>query len=167
MRLETKIEGLKELEQALKELPAHLVSHAGGPVKLALKAAAQPVLESQQAKAMIHSKTGNLMDSLRVMRHPNPKYLNELFGVGVRRLGKRPAKGAPQDTGLPWYADIVEYGGRGKTGPLKGFIRESLEKNRKKSALIYRKHLATSIERIARKVGNENARKVAAKVKKL
>ena len=157
--------GQKELEEALRQLPKELTGKAGGPVKLALKAAAQPVLESAQAQAMIHSDTGNLLASLKAMRHPNPRYLNELFGVGVHRMGKRPARGAPQDTGLPWYADIVEYGGRGKTGPLKGFMRQSMEKNRSKSEKIYSTKLAAGIERIAKKVGNENARKVAARVK--
>jgi len=155
--------GQKELEEALRQLPKELTAKAGGPVKLALKAAAQPVLEAQLARAMVHSDTGDLMKSLKVRRHPNPLYLNELFGVGVHRMGKRPADG--KRTGLPWYADIVEYGGRGKTGPLKCFIRQSMEKNRAKSEKIYSTKLAVGIERIARKVGNENARKVASQIK--
>ena len=159
-----RVDGLKELEWALKELPKELTGKAGGPVKLALKAAAQPVLETAQGKAMVHSKTGTLMGALKVQRHPRPKYLNEIYGVGVDP-GKRPEKGAPQDTGKPWYAMIVEYGGRGKSGPLKGFMRQSLEVNREKSTKIYATKLATGIERIARKVGNENARRVAAKVR--
>jgi len=157
--------GQKELEEALRQLPKELSGRAGGPVKLALKDAAQPVFEDQLAQAAIHADTGDLMASLKVMRHPNPR-ITELFGVGVSRMGKRPGKGQPQRTGLPWYADIVEYGGRGKTGPLKGMIRQSMEKNRTKSEKIYTTRLAVGIEKIARKIGNENARKVAAAARK-
>ena len=56
--------GQKELEEALRQLPKELTGKAGGPVKLALKAAAQPILEAQQMQAMIHSDTGDLLEDL-------------------------------------------------------------------------------------------------------
>jgi hypothetical protein len=164
--LKIDVVGLKELEKALKDLGI-AAGQKGGPVKNALRAAAQPVLDSAQMAAAKHTDTGTLLASLKVMRHPNPKYLNEIQGVGVHSMGKRPPKGADQDTGKPWYTDIVEYGGRGKSGPLKGFLRKALETNRQKSTLIYRKRLAVGIERIAKKVGNKNAAAVAAKIKRL
>jgi hypothetical protein len=164
--LKIDVVGLKELEKALKDLGVE-AGQKGGPVKNALRAAAQPVLDSAQMDAAKHSVTGALLESLKVIRHPDPKYLNEIQGVGVHRMGKRPPKGKDQKTGLPWYAQIVEYGGRGKSGPLKGFLRKALETNRQKSTLIYRKRLAVGIERIAKKVGNKNAAAVAAKVKRL
>ena len=164
--LKVEVTGLKELDKALKDLGIQ-AGQKGGPVKNALRAAAQPVLDSAQMDAAKHSDTGTLLESLKIIRHPNPKFLNEIQGVGVHRMGKRPGKGQDQDTGLPWYANIVEYGGRGKSGPLKGFLRSALETNRQKSTLIYRKRLAVGIERIAKKVGNKNAAAVASKIKRL
>ena len=164
--LKTKVIGLKELEKALRDLGV-AAGQKGGPVKNALRAAAQPVLDAAQMSAAKHSDTGTLLESLKVIRHPNPKFLNEIQGVGVHNMGKRPPKGADQNTGKPWYAQIVEYGGRGKSGPLKGFLRSALETNRAKSTQIYRTRLAVGIERIAKKVGNKNAAAVAAKVKRL
>ena len=115
IQLQTAITGGKELEQALREL-GEAAGQKGGPVKLALKHAAGPVLEAMQMKVMKHTDTGTLLESLAIKRHPNPKYLNEIFGVGVHSMGERPVKGQKQDTGKPWYAWIVEYGGRGTTG---------------------------------------------------
>jgi hypothetical protein len=164
--IQTDVIGLKELEKALKDLGI-AAGQKGGPVKNALRAAAQPVLASAQMDAAKHFQTGVLLESLKVMRHPNPRYLNEIQGVGVHNMGRRPPKGEDQNTGKPWYAEIVEYGGRGKTGPLKGFLRRALETNRDTSTKIYRTRLAVGIERIAKKVGNKNAAAVASKIKRL
>ena len=165
IQLQHAITGGKELEKALREL-GEAAGQKGGPVKLALKHAAIPVLDTMQMKVAKHTKTGTLLESLKIMRHPNPKYLNEIFGVGVHNMGQRPRKGENQDTGKPWYAWIVEYGGRGSSGPLKGFARGSLEENRQESTTIYTVDLAKGINKLARKIGNKNAQVVLAKAEK-
>jgi hypothetical protein len=158
--------GGKELEKALRDLGA-AVGQKGGPVKLALKAAAVPVLDEMQMGAAKHFVTGVLYESLSSKRHPNPLHLNEIYGVGVHTPGKKPPKGEDQNTGKAWYAQVVEYGGWHKAGPLKGFMRRALENNRKESTDIYSKRLAIGINRIAKKEGNKNAQAVAAKVRAL
>ncbi len=155
--------GGRELLKALKELGA-AASQRGGPVKSALRKASLPILDSAQMSAAKHTDTGDLLASLKILRHPNPINLNEIYGVGVHSMGKRPERGKDQRTGKPWYAALVEYGGRGKSGPLKGFLRAAMESNRAKSNAIFRRELGAGIEKIAKKVGNENARKVGAKV---
>ena len=162
--LKTEIIGGKELERALREL-GEAAGQKGGPVKLALKHAAVPVLDAMQMKVAKHTDTGTLLNSLAIRRHPNPRYLNEIFGVGVHSMGKRPLKGADQDTGKPWYAWIVEYGGWHSSGPLKGFARGSLEETRAQSTAIYAKDLGAGINKLAKKIGNKNAQVVNAKVK--
>ncbi len=147
--------GQRELLKALKDLGA-AVSQRGGPVKSALRKAGLPILEAAKSSAAQHVKTGDLLKSLAIKRHPNPRHLNEIYGVGVHNMGKRLEKGKP------WYAQIVEYGGRGKTHPLKGFLRTAMETNRDKAVAIFRKELGLGIEKEAKKVGNENARKVGA-----
>ncbi len=158
----TKIIGGKELLIALEALGKE-AGQKGGPVKNALRAAAKPVLDAQLMEAAKHVDTGDLFASLKILRHPNPLHLNEIMGVGVHSMGKRPEKGQDQNTGKPWYAQIIEYGGRGGNHPLKGFMRRSLENNRDKSVKIYTVKLAAGIKKIARKIARENATAVNSK----
>ena len=162
--LKTEIIGGKELERALRELGT-AAGQKGGPVKLALKHAAVPVLDAMQMRVAKHTDTGTLLDSLAIRRHPNPRYLNEIFGVGVHSMGKRPLKGENKDTGKPWYAWIVEYGGWHDSHPLKGFARGSLESTRAEATAIYATDLGKGINKLAKKIGNKNAQVVNAKVR--
>jgi len=151
IQLTTKIHGGKELDEVLRQLPAELVSRSGGPVKLSLKKAAQPVYDDAVLK--VPTKTGRLRNAIqKPQRHPRPKHLVEIYGVGVN-LGKD-----RDDPSGAWYARIVEFN--------TSFLRTAMEKNRKKSTNIYATEMGTRIERIGKKIGNENARKVGAKVRK-
>jgi hypothetical protein len=162
--LKTEIIGGKELERALREL-GEVAGQKGGPVKLALKHAAVPVLDAMQMRVAKHTETGDLLNALTIRRHPNPKYLNEIFGVGVHDPGKKPPKGEKQRTGKPWYAQVVEYGGWHSSGPLKGFARGSLESTRVQATAIYARDLGKGINKLAKKIGNKNAQVVDAKVR--
>lgn len=156
IKMSMQVVGLKELEQALKELPKELSGKKGGPVKTALMAAALPVLRSAQANAA--KRTGRLRGAIKRQRHPNPKFLNEIVGVGVDPgTSREDARGA-------WYGHFIEFGT--VKNPPRPFLRPALEANRKNSVLIYRKRLAIGIEKIAKQVGNENARRVAANVRR-
>jgi hypothetical protein len=162
--LKTEIIGGKELERALREL-GEAAGQKGGPVKLALKHAAEPTLAAMKARVARHSETRVLLNSLESKRHPNPKYLNEIYGVGVHKPGKRPPKGQGPRTTTPWYAWVVEYGGWHKSHPLKGFARGSLETTRAQATAIYASDLGKGINKLAKKIGNKNAQVIAAKVK--
>ena len=102
--------------------------------------------------------TGRLKRSIFWKRERNPRRLNEIVYVGPR-LGK-----SREDPNGAWYAAIVEFQG-GKDGVGKGFMRRSIDPDRDTNTI--RKRLATGIERVAKKVGNENAAKVGARIKKL
>ena len=80
-------------------------------------------------------------------------------------MGKRPLKGEDKDTGKPWYARVVEYGGWHSSGPLKGFARNALETTRAQATAIYTTDLGKGINKLAKKIGNKNAQVVVAKAK--
>ena len=143
--------GLKELEDALHELGSEVAGQRGGLVRTALRAAAVPVLE--EARDRVPEDTGRLKNAIKLRRHPNPKYLNEIWGVGVDPGRSR------DDLRGAWYGYIVEFN--------KPFLRPALESNRENSVNLFRKKLAAGIERTAKKIGNKNAAAVGARVKKL
>lgn len=148
------VAGLAELEKVLKALPQELVGKGRGaknPVYQALNEAAEPIFRSMQNLAPYD--TGRLRGAIKKQRHPRPKYLNEIVGVGVD-----PGRTRDDKTGA-WYGYIVEA----KTG----FMKRAAQKNKEKAVEIFRRSLATKLERIAKKLGDENARAVAAKVKSL
>lgn len=154
MSLQTKVDviGLDELLEVLKDLPAELVSQGRGaknPVFKALDAAAEPVLKSMQNLAPYDS--GRLRGAIKKQRHPKPRILNEIVGVGVD-----PGRSRDDQSGA-WYGYIVEA--------RTGFMRRAADKNREKVVNIFSNELASRLEKIAKKVGNENARKVAAQVR--
>ena len=117
-------------------------------------------------KAAAHTKTGRLFRNLSIRKHPNPKHWSEVYGIGVHKTGKRPRKGEPDSGDLPWYASIVEYGGRGKSGPLKGFMRQSLEQNQTSLVAKFKTSAGQKIERAAKKIGNKNLQAVGAKARR-
>jgi hypothetical protein len=158
--------GLPELDKALRELRAEMGGAEGNIVASALRAAGKDtVLKSMKEKAAAHRKTGRLYDNLTIKKHPNPKHWSEIYGIGVHRTGSRPQKGEPDSGDLPWYASIVEYGGRGKYGPLKGFMRKSLDDNKSAFLAHVKANLGKKIESAAKKIGNKNLQAVGAAAK--
>jgi len=166
VRITTEVVGLRELDDALRELRKEMAGKEGSIVAQSLMSAALPVFRGQQAQAAAHQKTGDLLRGIKRKRHTNPKYLSELVGVGVHDPGPRPRKGEGR-TGKPWYAAIVEFGGWHSSGPLKGFMRRSLEANRERSVGIFINTAGRKIEAAAKKIGNKNLRAVGARLKKL
>ena len=87
---------------ALRELPSELVSKAGGPVKLGLKAGAQVLLDEMRrnVRAIIDApnqnggdeSTGLLLLSLQAKRSkPTDGKNGEAFVIGIKRGQKYPA----------------------------------------------------------------------------
>lgn len=150
MRIKAHIVGGKELEHVLRQLPKELVSQGRGaknPVFKSLDAAAEPVLSSAQNLAPYD--TGRLRGAIKKRRHPNPRYLNEIVGVGVDLGNSR------DDPNGAWYGFIVEHH--------TGWLRRSMEKNREKSTNIYRRELGGRLKRIAGKLGRKNLQAIAAR----
>ncbi len=154
MRLQAEVFGGKELLQALKEL-GDAAGQRGGPVKAAAWAAMEPVLAA--AKSNVHVSKGKKKDKGRLMRaikrqrHSNPRYLNEIVGVGVD-----PGKTRDDPKGA-YYGYIEEF--------RHPFLRPAMEANRGKSTDIFARKLGAGIEKIAKKIGNKNAQAVGAKVR--
>jgi HK97 gp10 family phage protein len=155
-----KVTGLKELHDALTKLPKELVSNNGGPVKTALMAATLPILKTAQNtipdRDEIPNK-GQLMRAIRRRRATKARKGSEIVQVYIRKGRKR------DDESGAYYAPWVEFGAKG-LAPTRWFTR-SLESNAQNSTEIFRKNLAGSIVRIANKIGAENLRTVAARVK--
>jgi len=145
------VDGLKELEAALKELGSEVAGQRGGLVRTALMGAALPILREAQARAPVD--TGRLKGAIKRQRHKNPKYLNEIVGVGVD-----PGRTRDDPKGA-WYGFIVEAN--------KPFLRPAFEANRENSVKLFRTKLAAGIEKAAKKIGNKNAAAVGARIKKL
>ena len=139
------VHGLAELQKALLALPRELTSKSGGPVLFALRAAAKPMHADAIEKAP--EDTGRLRRAIKMQRHPNPKYLNEIVGIGVD-LGR-----SRDDPNGAWYGWIVEFKAR--------FLRRAFEANKQSSVDVFRSKLAASIVRIGKKIGDTNAQAMA------
>ena len=163
MKVTYQIAGLAELEKALKKLPAELVGKNGGPVRTALMAASLPVLRTAQTTIPDRDEIPNKGQLAKAIRRRRTKYSGtkgrEAVQVYIRKGAKR------DDPSGAFYAPWVEFGAKG-LAPTRWFTK-SLESNVENSTNIFRSKLAGSIESIAKKIGNENARAVAAQVKNL
>ena len=161
MKVTYQIAGLAELEKALKKLPAELVGKNGGPVRTALMAASLPVLRTAQSTIPDRDNvpnTGLLASMIRRRRTKNS-------GTKGREAIQVYIRGNKQQMKDAYYAPWLEFGAKG-LAPTRWFTK-SLESNVENSTNIFRSKLAGSIESIAKKIGNENARAVAAQVKNL
>jgi hypothetical protein len=161
--LKVEVIGLRELEQVLRQLPAELVSK--GQVGRALLKGAEPVLKTAQSLVPVSKKgsisgsegnrkrfpKGRLKRAIKKQKHPNPRWLNEIVGVGVD-----PGTDRDDERGA-WYGYIVEF--------RTSFLRRALEINRREATRIISLFMGGVVERAGKKAGNENARKVGAKLR--
>ncbi len=162
-----RVHGLKEMEQALLDLVKNvegkgLVGARGGPVKSALWAAALPVLK--QAKINVPKKTHRLKNAIVRQRHKRPRVLSEIVGVGIRPGSSRAdKKGA-------FYANPVHEGAKTEFGTLKmparPFLRNAMNSKRAEALGIFSRKLGAGIEKIAIKIGNQNAARIGARAKR-
>ena len=157
------VHGLKELDWALKQLPKELVGKNGGPVRTALMGAALPMFQVMQRQIASKWKDeGELLKTVGRKRHKNPKKVNELISVGVQ--GKRgPKKDASGRSFLsPYWLEFGTH--RMQADPIIG---PAFNSNKEEAVKIFRTRLAGGIVKIAKKINNENVRKVAAQVRRL
>jgi len=154
------VHGLKELQDALTKLPKELVSNNGGPVRAALMAATAPIVRTAQLTVPDRDKvsgSGLLAKSVSRRRSNRARKGTEIIQIFIRGNKK-------QRTGA-FYAAWVEFGALGLE-PTR-WLTEAMRSNAESSVNIFRTRLAGSIARIAKKIGAENIRQVAAQVKKL
>jgi hypothetical protein len=165
-----KVHGLHELEVALKQLRKELAGKKEENIvaNALRKSAKETMLASMRDYMARHSKSSRLYYALDVKRHPNPASWTELFGIGVHKLGQRPRKGEkPDNKHLPWYAAIVEYGGKGKKSEHRGWMRRKAEENSGAFITLFTQDAGRRIEVAAKKIGSDNLRAVGAKIRGL
>jgi len=172
IRLQHAITGGKELEDALRELGT-AAGQKGGPVKTALMAAALPVLREAQGRVPVDK--GDLRKAIKRSRIREPRAYNEIITIGVPMPEWASGRHAVlTNKAQGGHGLFVEFGTGlpKKSTPFSGefmqarpFLRPALENNRVNSTTIYATKLAAGIEKIAKRVGNKNARKVASKVR--
>jgi hypothetical protein len=188
MKTDFRIDGLAELEKALKDLRQEMTQRgqAGKEGKLVPNAlrwvARNNILPRMKRNAPISASGSNIdwhysangkwvhggpngkkADKGRLRRsifykpERNPRYLNEVFYIGPRAGEDR------NDPEGAWYAAIVEFqGGAGGAG--RGFMRKSINPEADTKAYAYR--LGVGIERVAKKIGNQNLAAVGSAAKK-
>ena len=167
-----------ELDKALRDLRAQMGGKEGNLVGNALRYVSKNSVKKDIAAAAPVSKEGSSIDwgyaggkykvvgpkkapsgrlrrAITTVVHRNP-HLSELVGTGVfqKSLGQN-----RNDPDGAWYAHIVEH--------RTGFMRTAFRNNAGKYSDEVRRRLATGIERVARKIGDENSRAVAAKAKNI
>ncbi len=153
-----KIDGLKELEKSLKELPEVL---RGKPLRNAVSAGAKVVLDEAKNRVPI-GDTGNLKKSLYRYRSRSQSGIGkETFLVGVRK-----GKGTYGDTrrnrrlgivgkkyttqGEAFYWRFLEFGTNKM--PAKPFLRPAFESTKTRAVEVMKERLAKAIELQAKKV---------------
>lgn len=135
MKVTVKVEGLAELDRALRELlPA---SVRGRPLRAAVAAGARIV--AKEAKSRVPVDSGLVRSRIRVMSNPQQQRQARAESVvGVRRSGK-----ARKDQD-PYYWRFVEFGTRKMRA--RPFLRPALEAKRNEATQMIRERLAKRIE---------------------
>ena len=164
IQVTTEIHGLRELEKALIDLGSEVAGKNGGLVRTALMGAALPVMKTAKATVAVSTPADDddgihIRDVITRSRQnpvdPEMK-ANEAVDVGLFARGKGKKM---------IYGQFLEFGTSKMAA--QPFLRRALETNQRESINLFRKKLATGIERVAKKIGNENAAKVGARIKKL
>lgn len=153
------INGLSDLVQTLRNLPAEIASKNGGPLARALAKGGRTIRDDAKRRAPVSdppsvqvaarrarntgqiNKPGRLRDAIVSKRDRNPgaRGRTEAVLVTVRRSGK---KGA-------YYAGMVEFG----TVKMEAqpYMRPAFEENKKDVAEQFRVDLSAGIDRAVRK----------------
>lgn len=135
-----KIEGLKELDRALKELPLKI---QGNILRGAVRAGAQVIRKDAMARAPVDK--GKLKRNIRIQRSRKSTNTSEKATVGVRARGKK------DDPSNAYYWKFVELG----TSKMAAhpFLRPAFEAMKMKAVEAIRTYLGSRIESEAAKLG--------------
>lgn len=143
MKFETKIRGLKELDDALSQFPA----------KLAKKAMAQAAREGanilfREIKARVPVDSGNLLKSLAIKAWNKKGRIVFLVGPRVtsrKKTGKRERREVKNDG---WYAFLVEFGTvKNKPSP---FMRPAFDESAQRAQDAVINRLRSNIDALVR-----------------
>lgn len=142
-----KIEGLEELVKALRALPAEVASKRGGPVRLALRAAARVIRDDARVRAP--RDTGRMARAIVTVNGRTNDPSKEVQQVSVRRgRNRKDPKGA-------YYYLMVELGTMGGAKPdqkPQPFLRPAAAAKRGDAIEEFKRSLAKGIKRAEAKV---------------
>lgn len=157
--ISVKIEGLKELQKALDQLPKEI---QGRPLRSAVSFGAKEIADKVKDRAGTFSDTGTLEDAIfryRSRRHSTTG--RETFFVGVRQ-GKAQYKDTARNRSLgrvgksyktqgeAYYWRFLEFGTVKMAA--KPFLRPTFENNKRQAVEIIKERLGKSIEAQAKKL---------------
>jgi HK97 gp10 family phage protein len=152
--------GTPELIAALKALPKEIVGKKGGPLKSGMMSAMFPVLRDAQATAPVWKgkprkdrhgnevEPGRLKIALKRRRHPNPRKLDEIVGVGVfAGRSREDRKGA-------YYAHFVHKGTvKQRANP---WLLKSMERYERDVVKRFNRSATRATLNAAKKIGRKN-----------
>lgn len=154
--IQIKVEGLRELGEALKALPAEVASRSGGPLRGALQAAGRVFQKEAKKNADTmpvsnvddrddYIRTGRLGRSIAVKRDRNPRDVTERVVVKPRG-GNQHTK--PDDKRAPYW-DEVEFGTTKM--PARPFMRPAADSQVHNALAEFKTKFGAGIKRAAAK----------------
>ena len=165
MKVVTKMEGLEGVLATLKSLPPELVSKGGGPVRFAVRKAANIIRDEAKAQMIARGNTpgatsknyatGFTAKHIISKRTRLTKIKGERFVVTVRtaphpngnKIGKKPIR--TND-----IAFIMEAGSAKQ--PAEPWLRPAFDTKRQQAATTMEVELKAAIDRIVRKLARQN-----------
>jgi HK97 gp10 family phage protein len=157
----SRIQGLKELGEALKALPKEISGKSGGPLLKALRKMAKRIQDD--AKARVPVGTGTLRDNIITARLRKDKLRPGEEGVEVtvrykakkykdnarnRRLGR--IGGEYKDNGPLFYAKFLEFGTQKMSD--RPFLTPAFESAKPRMGEEFREELTKAIDAAVRKL---------------
>jgi len=141
VKVDVKVNGLAELAAALKQLPAEVASKNGGPLRVALRAAARVVADAAEVRAP--KDTGRLGRAIAIQVDRNPGNVTE-------RIVVRPRAGKSRtDPKGAWYWHFLEFGTVKQ--PAQPFIRPAFDAVKNEALSAFKNRLAKGIVRAAKR----------------
>lgn len=150
MSIQLKVTGLNGVLDTLQRLPAEVVSKRGGPVKLALRAAAL-VIRAEVAKnlseRLSNEKTGNIEKSLIATRgRGNLGFNGERYVVRYKKLKYKNR----EDILTVKTLHLFEYGSIKQ--PARKPIRDAASAKAQKAADVFSKRIGKEIAKVVNKM---------------
>lgn len=158
MKVEMSIRGATGIVNLLHSLPAEIVSKRGGPVKLSLAKGARFLRDEERVNLRQvlepgDESTGLLEENIIASRGKAPTGSNgERYLVRIKRKMYPGRKGEQVSTLKS--AQLKEYGSIQQ--PARSFIRRTVQQSGGKAINIVVDDLATRVDRIAKKLAQQN-----------
>lgn len=154
------VQGLAELAETLKALPAEIASKRGGPLARALRKAADVFRDDARERAPERDTTvgdetfppGRLKRAIVTRRDPRPKDVTERMLVTVRNGRSR------TDPRGAFYWKFVEFGTIGKQSPdqeAQPFMRPAFDSNATQAIDTFKQEFAEQVNKAAKKAAKQ------------